>query len=212
MRSIQFALTALLAFSLPAIAQRNEGQRDQQQHAPPSRGPAPYRGTPYHQQDNHQQDSRQQDNHQQDGRQQDNHRPEPARPLPANPPGGEQHRNYSDRPGHPDAPHVDNGRRWVGHDTGRDDSHYHVDQPWAHGRFEGGFGPQHRWRLGGGGPDRFRFNNWYWSVAPYDLGFVAGWEWDADDIVIYPDPDHDGWYLAYNTRLGTYVHVQYLGE
>jgi hypothetical protein len=123
----------------------------------------------------------------------------------------EQNRNYSDKPGHPNAPHVDNGKVWVGHDTGHADPQYHVDHPYEHGHFSGGFGPSHRWRLGGGGPGRFGFNGWYWSVAPWELGYVNGWLWDSDDVVIYDDPDHPGWYLAYNVRLGTYVHVQYLG-
>jgi hypothetical protein len=107
-------------------------------------------------------------------------------------------------------PHVD-GNHWVGHDGGPNDPHYHLDHPWQHGHWNGGFGPAHRWRLGGGGPSRFWFNNWYWSVAPYDIGFVNGWLWDSDDIVIYEDPDDPGYYLAYNPRLGTYVHVMYLG-
>ena len=123
----------------------------------------------------------------------------------------EDHRNYSDKQGHPNAPHVDKGNKWVGHDTGRDDPHYHLDHPFEHGHFTGGFGPDHRWRLAGGGPGRFWFGGFYFSVAPYDIGFCDGWLWDSDDVIIYDDPDHPGWYLAYNVRLGTYVHVEYLG-
>jgi hypothetical protein len=124
-----------------------------------------------------------------------------------------EHRIPADRTGHPDVPHVDvQNNRWVGHDSGRNDPHFHVDQPWAHGRFSGGFGPQHVFRLAGGNRQRFWFNNFYWDVAPYDYNIVVDWNWAGDDIVIYEDPDHDGWYLAYNPRLGTYAHVEYLGS
>jgi hypothetical protein len=136
--------------------------------------------------------------------------PAPYRGQPRAP-EQEHSRDYRDQPGHPNAPHVDNGKQWVGHDTGRDDAHYHLDHAWEHGHFSGGFGPHHVWRIEGGGPSRFWFHGWYWMVAPYDITYVDGWNWAADDVVIYEDPDHPGWYLAYNTRLGTYVHVEYLG-
>jgi hypothetical protein len=183
MHQVKWALAALLFVSFPTFAQEHP-QDHGKSMPPPTRGPAPYHApkvSPAHKTN---------DLHQQQSQQQ---------------------RHYNDKPGHPDAPHVDAGNKWVGHDTGRGDSNYQLNHPWEHGRFTGGFGPSHRWYLSGGGPTRFWFKGWYWSVAPADFGFCGGWNWDNDEIVIYQDPDHIGWYLAYNVRLGTYIHVMFMG-
>ena len=123
--------------------------------------------------------------------------------------GGQQGRSFRDAGEHPEAPHVHNDGQWVGHDERR--GNFHLDHPWEHGHFPGAFGPSHVYRLGGGGPSRFFFNGFYFSVAPGDIGYVNGWYWDRDDVVLYDDPDDPGYYLAYNPRTGTYVHVVYLG-
>jgi hypothetical protein len=135
-----------------------------------------------------------------------------AQPRQAPPPVQRDARQQApDRPGHPPAPHVHVADdRWVGHAPPRDPN-VHLDHPWEHGRFSGPIGPRHVWRLGGGVRDRFSVGGYFFQVAPYDYGFSDDWRWDNDDILIYDDPDHIGWYLAYNVRLGTYLHVMYLG-
>ena len=129
----------------------------------------------------------------------------PAHQTPAN----QQHATYRDKPDHPTAPHVhpSTGER-VGHGPS---ANYHLDHPWEHGHFPGEVGRSYVYRLVGGGPTHFQFGAYFWSVAPYDLDYCSDWVWDSDDIVLYLDPDNPGWYLAYNVRLGTYVHVMYMG-
>jgi len=205
MKCMSIAFATLLVFALPAFAQH---QNQKGSHPPiPSHGPAPFNGAPAHHPappNNSAQAPKSPENPHPSGN--SNPPEQPRTPAPSQP-----SRNYADQPGHPNVPHVDNGKKWIGHDTGPDDRNYHLNQPWEHGHFTGGFGRSHVWHLAGGAPDRFRFSGWFWSVAPADIAFCSDWLWDSDETIIYEDPDHVGWYLAYNVRLGTYVHVLYLG-
>ena len=57
----------------------------------------------------------------------------------------------------------------------------------------------------------FLYDNSDWVVASYDVDRCRDWEWDRDQVYVYNDDHHPGWYLLFNARLGRYVHVEYFG-
>jgi len=210
-------LTATVIASSPAFAQGGRGDQPQRgkatKAAPAPRAPAaqgrpevggghiPVRGPARTPQQPQQQPQQQQP---QQRAQQQQQQPQQRAQQPV--------QRTADRPGHPTAPHVDvTNDRWVGYGVGPRDPNLRLDHPWQRGRFSLEIGSQHVWRMRGGSRDRFNVGGYYFQVAPYEYGYTDGWMWDNDDIILYLDPDHDGWYLAYDVRLGTYVHVLYLG-
>lgn len=98
------------------------------------------------------------------------------------------------------------GEQWIQHEHVP-----HIDQPFPHGQFRLGFGASHVFHIEGGNRERFWFNGNYFEVVSADWPYVVDWNWNGDPIAIYQDPDDPGYYLAYNGRLGAYVHVIYLG-
>ena len=183
----------VLAAATAALAQHPGGRAAPSAHrAPPSHGPPPVRAAPP-----------------------PNRAPE-GRPAEKAPERREAPRYYGQAQGpapRTERPRVEANERWVGHESGPEDRRYHLVHPWHAGRFSGEMGAAHLYRLGGwdGGRHRFWFNGFAWGVAAWDWEYVDDWDWSNDQVVIYDDPDHEGWYLAYNERLGTYVHVQYDG-
>ena len=111
---------------------------------------------------------------------------------------------------HVAVPYVRDGH-WYGH-AAPDDVRFRLARPFEFGRFAHA-GPGHVYRvsrvelgarqiwLPGG---RFEIADWEWATT-------APWCWTCDDFVVYLDPDHAGWYLVYDVRMGEYVHARFLG-
>jgi len=133
-------------------------------------------------------------------------------PIPREPESRAAHAPPTFEPGRPRGrvPYVRDGH-WYGH-AAPDDARFRLARPFEFGRFRL-VGPSHVftvtrvdlgarriWLPGGG-----------FEIAAWDWGLTAPWCWTCDDVVVYLDPDHPGWYLVYNVRMGEYVHAIFVG-
>ena len=127
---------------------------------------------------------------------------------PARPAGSVEPESCADAD-HPTAPHVHTDGRWIGH-VAAGDPRYQLARPFEHGRFPGATGRDHIYTVRGR-RERFDAAGASFRVATFESRHCDDWHWDSEPIGIYEDTDHSGWYLAYSMRLGTFVHVQFLG-
>ncbi len=51
-----------------------------------------------------------------------------------------------------------------------------------------------------------------WVVASHDIDHCRDWRWDRDNVQVYEDDIHPGWYVLFNARLGRHIHVEYFGR
>ena len=101
--------------------------------------------------------------------------------------------------------------RWYGHAAPRD-ARFRLARPFQFGRFAlHGASQPYRVTRFDLGARRIWLPGGNFEIAAWEWGVTAPWCWTCDDFAVYLDPDHDGWYLVYDVRMGEYVHAQFLG-
>jgi hypothetical protein len=115
-------------------------------------------------------------------------------------------------PNHPatTVPYVRNDQ-WYGH-AAADDPRFNLARPFPAGRFALS-GPSHVYSLSRVdlGARRIWLPGGQFEIEDSDWAVTSPWCWTCDQFVVYVDPDHAGWYLIYDVRMGEYVHAQFLG-
>jgi hypothetical protein len=100
---------------------------------------------------------------------------------------------------------------WYGH-AAPGDARFNLARPFQAGHF-GLLGPSHVFDASriDVGARRLWLPGGMFQIAAWDWAATAPWCWTCDQFVVYADPDHPGWYLLYDTRMGEYVHAEFLG-